>query len=77
MSVEELKGHLSALPTEDRAALAMFLLESLDEDESEDPTEVQAAWDAELARRLEEIRSGKVVGIPAEVVMEDMRRKYP
>jgi putative addiction module component (TIGR02574 family) len=31
---------------------------------------------AELERRIEDLKSGKVKGIPGEVVMEQLRRKY-
>ena len=77
MSVEELKEQISVLPIHQRAELASFVLESLDGEDAEDPAAVQAAWDAELALRLEEIKSGKEVGIAAEEVLDEMRRKYP
>jgi hypothetical protein len=35
------------------------------------------AWEDELARRVEEIRSGQVVGIPAEDVLKALRERYP
>ena len=35
-----------------------------------------AAWDAELARRAEEIKSGKAIGIPAAQVFAELREKY-
>ena len=35
-----------------------------------------AAWKAEIHRRIEEIKSGKVEGIPAEEVFRRMREKY-
>jgi putative addiction module component (TIGR02574 family) len=44
-----------------------------DEDEDADP---EAEWDAELARRVEEIRTGKAVGEPAEEVFAKLREKY-
>jgi putative addiction module component (TIGR02574 family) len=44
-----------------RAALAARLLESLDSEIDEDAEE---AWDAEIARRLDEIDSGRVKMIP-------------
>ncbi len=46
-----------------RAALAVSILESL-----EDPSDPDAerAWDAEADRRLEELKSGRVRGIPWE-----------
>ncbi len=35
--------------------------------------EVDAAWDAEIARRLEELDAGPTDGIPAEQVFAEMR----
>ena len=61
----------SRLPPSERAELAHFLLASL-QPEEESWTE---AWEKELAVRLEEIRSGKVVGIPAEEVMAQLRER--
>ena len=49
------------LPAEARAALAGSLLESLDETIDED---VEEAWALEIARRLEEVRAGKVRAVP-------------
>jgi len=76
-AVEKIKCQVLTLTIKDRAELAAFLLSSLEEDEEEDPGAVEAAWDAELAKRLEEIESGTIVGLPAEQVLEEMRRKYP
>ena len=70
---EELKSELAALPVEDRAALAHFLIDSLDPDED---AAVEAAWDEELKRRAAEIRSGELVGEPAEQVFRELRAKY-
>ena len=49
------------LPPEARAAIAGRLMESLDEQVDED---AEAAWAKEIARRLEEVDSGKVATIP-------------
>ena len=49
------------LPPEARAALAGFLLDSLDEEVDED---AEAAWHAEIDRRIREIDSGTVKTIP-------------
>ena len=35
------------------------------------------AWREELGHRLEEIRSGQVVGVPAEDVLGRLRERYP
>jgi putative addiction module component (TIGR02574 family) len=52
------------------------LLAGLDGPE-EDPAEVRAAWVAEIRRRVEEIDSGKVVGIPIEDVFRKSRERHP
>ena len=49
------------LPLEARAALAGSLLDSLDETVDEN---VEEAWALEIARRLEEVQSGKVRAVP-------------
>jgi putative addiction module component (TIGR02574 family) len=45
------------LSAAERAELACSLIESLDEADDES---VQAAWDAEIVRRMEDLNSGKV-----------------
>jgi len=45
---EELKTQLAQLPAPDRAELAAFLIQSLDEEQD---TDWEAAWDAELVQR--------------------------
>jgi putative addiction module component (TIGR02574 family) len=72
-AAEKLRLQLSQLPQEDRAALAHYLIHSLDEGEDEG---WEAAWDAELAKRLEDIDSGREVGEPAESVLKRLREKY-
>ncbi len=39
-------------------------------------SEIDQIWAVEVQRRLEEIRSGKVQGIPGEQVMAELRRRY-
>lgn len=46
------------LPTEDRARIAHKLLLSLDVEQSE--ADATAAWTAELARRVQDVRTGAV-----------------
>ena len=55
--VSELLKKALALPVEARAALANSLLESLDETIDEGAEE---EWNAEIARRIQELDSGKV-----------------
>ena len=56
------------LPVSERADLAGSLIESLDDAEDES---VAAAWDEEVARRMEEVDSGKV----KPVSLEEARRR--
>lgn len=73
-SVEKLKLELSQLSLEVRAELAHFLIASL-EDEERDP-DYDAAWAAEIQRRIDDMESGRVQGIPAEEVFAKLRAKY-
>ena len=68
-TAELLKKALT-LSLEERAEMAGSLLESLDEPE-EDPVLVEAAWDQEIARRIDDLDSGKV----RPVSLEEFRRK--
>jgi len=59
------------LPAEARGALAGHLIDSLDS--TLDP-DIEAAWDAEITRREQELDSGKVKTIPwAEARREILR----
>ena len=67
-TAEKLKPVLSALPAGDRLALANYLFESVDDDETVTDEELQAEWEAELMRRVKETEMGLDVEIPAEEV---------
>ena len=71
--VDELKSKLAALTPKDRAELAHFLIESLEESSDAD---AEAAWDAELDKRALEIRSGTAIGKPAAQVFAELREKH-
>lgn len=73
MGVERYKTQLEKLSREKRAELAYFLLSSLEPEEEG----AAAAWDAEISRRVAEIRSGKENGKPAEQVFAELRERYP
>ena len=59
--VSDLLKRALALPAEARAALAGSLLDSLDEGMD---ASVEEAWNQEIARRIQELDSGKVKPIP-------------
>jgi putative addiction module component (TIGR02574 family) len=66
--VSELLKRALALPVEERAALANTLLDSLeDAQESE-----QAAWDKEVARRMQDLKAGKAVTVPWEELHQEL-----
>ena len=71
--VDELSQRARALSPEDRARLADELLASLDEDSSPDS---EQAWEQEIGRRVEEIRSGRAKLIPADQVFAETARIY-
>ena len=72
-TVEKLKGQLEQLTSRERADLVYFLIRSL---EPEEDADADAAWEAELARRVADIKSGKVVGKPAAQVFAELRTQY-
>jgi putative addiction module component (TIGR02574 family) len=59
-----------ALPESDRAELAASLIRSLDTQSDDD---VDAAWAAEIQRRIESIDNSEVKLIPWDDVMREMR----
>ena len=80
-TLQDLKTASATLPAPQRAELAQFLLEQPDvlAHFLAQPREEgwADAWQEELARRLDDIRSGKVVGIPAGEVVGRLRERYP
>lgn len=61
---------MTAYPVEDRVMMADALIESLN---GADPA-IEAAWAAVAAKRLRELRSGKVRGVSAATVFARARR---
>jgi len=59
---DEIVATAMKLPQDERVRLAAELIASLDE---EIEANVEALWLAEAERRLGELRSGKVSGVPA------------
>ncbi|HUW25712.1 MAG TPA: addiction module protein [Gallionella sp.] len=64
-NIEEISEATMQLDLEDRARLAGKLLLSLDEPL---PSELERLWLDEAERRLDDFRSGRTQGIPAEHV---------
>lgn len=64
---EDIEAAALALSRADRAALAARLLDSLYEG-----TESSAAWDAELGRRVDALRSGRSKTRPVEEFLTEL-----
>jgi putative addiction module component (TIGR02574 family) len=71
MTVTEILAAAHALPPQEREALCTQIAETLDA-----PLTVQEqAWADVADRRAEELRSGKVKGVPADEVFAKARRR--
>ena len=66
----ELESEALKLSRRERARLAQQLIRSLDEEVAAD---AEKLWIQEAERRLSELKSGKVAGIPAEKVIQKAR----
>ncbi len=68
----EIQKELSELPADERAKLALALVESLEPEEEGDIAE---AWRIEGERRYEQYLRGEVKAIPGEEVFANVRRR--
>ena len=70
---ERLENEVLKLPQEERARLVELILRSLESDfPEENQTDVDAAWEAEIERRVSDIKSGRVRPIPGEDVFKEL-----
>lgn len=69
--VIELSQQAQTLTPPDRARLAQLLLDSIHPTSN---AEVEATWDAELLRRIDEMDQGIAKLIPADEVFAQVRR---
>lgn len=70
-TLEEIQAEAMKLSTEERAELADRLWASL-----EPRSEIDAAWDAEVERRVRQLEAGEVETIPHEIVIAELRSKH-
>lgn len=66
----EVESRALRLPRRERARLAQRLISSLDQEVN---PHVDKLWLQEAERRLRELKSGKVAGVPAEKVVRKAR----
>jgi putative addiction module component (TIGR02574 family) len=69
---DELLKKALTLPASDRATLAGSLIDSLDEI---DEVSAQSAWNDEIARRIEDLDSGKAKTVPWDEVQRRISAK--
>lgn len=74
-AAEKLKAALLELPLAERLEVIDFLRGTLPYP-PDAPSEGDTEFDAALQRRIDELDSGKVKGVPAEEVLERLRKKY-
>lgn len=77
-AVETLKPQLAALSPDERETLIEYLIALNDGpvSGSETSDDFDPEYRAELDRRLEDMRTGKDPGVPAEEVFRRLREKY-
>ena len=69
LNLEQIKDVVAELTAPERAELAQFLVRSLDEDEAQS---IRSEWLQVARRRMDEIRSGKAVTVPADEVLRTL-----
>jgi putative addiction module component (TIGR02574 family) len=73
--VSEILEKALTLSTQERGLLIDRLVETLDDEPAE--AGVEAAWDQEIKRRVDDIRSGRVKTIPGERVLRELAEEFP
>jgi putative addiction module component (TIGR02574 family) len=66
--VSDLLKRALALPVDERAALANTLLDSLEDTQES----VQAAWDEEVRRRMQDLKAGKAITVLWEELHQEL-----
>ena len=72
MTAAALEQRVLKLPPASRIRLAEKILESVDDYVS---PEIASSWEKEISRRLKEIESGNVKGVPADKVFAEARQR--
>lgn len=70
---KKLRDEALELPMRLRAKLAHDLLLSLEDEPFDSPEEVEKTWTAEIDRRIQDLKEGRVKLIPAEQALRDVR----
>jgi putative addiction module component (TIGR02574 family) len=73
--VSELFEKALTLSTHERGMLIDRLVESLDDEPAEEGVEEE--WAAEIQRRVDDVRTGRVKTIPSEQVFRELEEEFP
>lgn len=73
LPTDHLTNEALALPSSERAKLASALIASLDDAPSDEPAELELAWEQEIERRLAEYRSGRAQSAAASELFAEAR----
>ena len=73
--LEDLKTRALQLTPPERDELIRTLIESIDGEPEGTPEEIAQAWDEEIARRIDDLDSGRTQSIPAEEVFARISEK--
>jgi putative addiction module component (TIGR02574 family) len=71
-----LKDQLLTLNQPDRAALACFLLDSLDDKDGKPESEIEKTWYDEAERRVLAYKAGQTLAMSLEEAVEEVSRAY-
>ena len=74
-TLTEVTRDAAELPAPERLKLARILLD-LSETDTEPAEEVQAAWNDEIERRLQELLTGQAKGVPLDQVKGKIEARF-
>lgn len=72
LNTREIIEQIESLPVEGRAQIIDSLLRTMNQPDHE----IDVAWIKEAHRRLDDLRSGRVQGIPADKVFTKARERF-
>ncbi len=75
MKISDVKRDVRKLTIEERAHLAKWIIENLDETDQDEYT-VNTLWRREVRKRIEEIKTGKVKMISSDEMWKDLFSEY-
>ena len=77
MAARDLLIEVLGLPPAERGRIVRRLIDSLDQDEAEEPGEVERAWAAELELRATQALGGESSARDLDDVCAELEAKYP